>query len=72
MDAVCSGIVVYGGGDIVFDQTSKSNSGIWWLGQCKKSLSLMQKGQTSGCSHTVDTVHSGHSGCSGCSMQWTQ
>ena len=36
------------------------------------TLSLMQKGQTSGfsgCSHTVDTVHSGHSGRS---MQWMQ
>ena len=34
------------------------------------TLSLMQKGQTSGfsgCSHTVDTIHSGHSGRSGCS-----
>ena len=37
------------------------------------TLSLIQKGQTSGfsgCSHTVDTVHSGRSGCSGCSTQW--
>ena len=35
-----------------------------------RTLSLMQKGQTSGfsgCSHRVDTIHSGHSGCSGCS-----
>ena len=33
-----------------------------------RTLSLVQKGQTSGCSRTVDTVHSGcngHSGCSG-------
>ena len=36
------------------------------------TLSLMQKGQTSGfsrCNHTADTVHSGRSGCS---MQWMQ
>ena len=36
------------------------NSGVWWWG----TLSLMQKGQTSGfsgCSHTVDAVHSAHS-----------
>ena len=59
------------------------NSGIWWWGHClwcKKvkpvdavwgTLSLVLKGQTSGCStqwkqYTVDTV------CSGCSTQWIQ
>ena len=59
--AVCSGIVVYGGRDIVLwgkkvkpvDTVCSMqwNSGIWWWGHC----SLVQKGQTSGCS-----------------MQWTQ
>ena len=33
------------------------------------TLSCVQKGQTSGCSDTVDTVHSGRSGCS---TQWMQ
>ena len=38
-DAVCSGIVVYDGGDIVFgakrsNQWMQWNSGIWWLGHC--------------------------------------
>ena len=65
----CSGIVVYGGGDIVFGAkgsnqwmqyaidavcSAQCNNGIWWWGHC----SFLQKGQTSG--------------CSGCSMQWTQ
>ena len=78
VDAVCSGhsrIVVYGGGDIVFCG-KRSNQRLQWMqyavdkwymvvGYC----SLVQKGQTSGCSgcsHTVDTVHSGRS------MQWMQ
>ena len=63
MDAVCSGysgIVVYGGGDIVFG-TKKSNqwmqwmqwnSGIWWLGHC-----LLYK--------KVKPVEAVGSGCSG-------
>ena len=49
MDAVCSGIVVYGGGDIVFGakrsnqrmewmqytvHSMQLNSGIWWWGYC--------------------------------------
>ena len=29
VDAVCSGIVLYGGGDIVFDTKSSNHSGIW-------------------------------------------
>ena len=43
-----------------------------WLYMVVGTLSLVQKGQTSGfsgCSHTVDTVHSG---CSERSMQWMQ
>ena len=58
VDAVHSRIVVYGGGDIVFGAKRSNqwmqytacsvqwNSGIWWCGHC----SLVQKGQTRGCS----------------------
>ena len=65
----CSGIVVYGGGDIVFD-TKRSNQWMQWMHYAACSgcsgivvygvgtLSLVQKGQTSG--------------CSGYSTQWMQ
>ena len=70
VDAVCSGcsgIVVYGGGDIVFD-TKRSNQWTqwtqytvdeveWWY-MIVGTFSLVQKGQTSGCSE--------------CSTQWKQ
>ena len=74
VDAVCSGcsrIVIYGGGDIVFD-TKRSNQRMQWTQyavdavdiffECKKC----QTSRFSECSHTVDTVHIG---CSGCSTQ---
>ena len=68
-DAVCtgcSGIVVYGGEDIILMQKGETrrHSGcsnpleyrdIWWWGHCL----WLKKGQTSGCSHTVDRVHNG-------------
>ena len=66
MDAVHSGILVYGGGDIVFG-AKRSNQRTQWMQytvvywyMVVGTLSLVQKGQTSGfsgCSHTVDTVH---------------
>ena len=67
-----SGIMVYGGGDIVFG-AKRSNWGMQWMQYAVdtvrsghsgivvyggRTLSLVQKGQTSG--------------CSGCSMQWMQ
>ena len=64
VDAVCSGIVVYGGEDIVFGAKMSNqwmqyigtqwNSGIWWWGH----LSLVQKCQTRG--------------RNGCSTHWMQ
>ena len=57
----CSGIVVYGGGDIIFwckkvkpvDAVCSMqwNSGVWWWVNC----SLVQKGQTSG--RTMQWMH---------------
>ena len=55
----CSGITVYGGGDIVFGAKRSNlwmqwNSGIWWLGIVfgpKRSNQWRQ--------YIVDTVHSG-------------
>ena len=60
MDAIhsgCSGIVVYGGGDIVFgairsNQWMQWNSGIWWLGHCLWCNKVKP----------VDAIHSGCSG----------
>ena len=64
MDAVCSGcsrIVVYGGGDIVFD-VKRSNQRIQWMqSQSGHSTQWMQWTQ-----YVVDAV------CSGCSTQWMQ
>ena len=73
--SVCSGIVVYGCGDI--DSGAKrSNQWMHWMqytvnAVCSGCSGIVVygggdivKGQTSGfsgCSHTVDTVHSGHS-----------
>ena len=72
----CSGIVVYGGRDIVFG-TKRSNKWMQWMqytvdAVCSGCSGIVVygggdivKGQTSGfsgCTHTVDTVHSGHSG----------
>ena len=80
MGAVCSGcsrIMVYGGGDIVFD-TKRSKQWMQYAvcsGIVVYGCGDIVKGQTSGfsgCSYTIDTVHSGHStqyavhsGCSG-------
>ena len=73
MDAVCSGIVVYGCGDIVFG-AKRSNQWMQWMQYTVDAVCSgivvygggdIVKGQTSGfsgCTHTVDTVHSGHSG----------
>ena len=72
VDAVCIGLVVYGGGDIVLwckkvkpvDAVCSGHSGIVIYGGgdivfgVKRSNQWMQ--------YAVDTV------CSGCSMQWTQ
>ena len=56
MDAVRSGIMVYGGGDIVFG-AKRSNQRMQWMHCTVKywymvvgTLSLVQKGQTRGCS----------------------
>ena len=56
MDTVgsgCSGIVVYGGGDIVFG-AKRSNQ--WMQSHSEHSIPWMQWMQ-----YAVDTVHSGHS-----------
>ena len=68
MDAVrsgCSRIVVYGGGDIVFD-TKRSNQRMQWMQYTVEIVVYgggdivlwCKKGQTSGCSmhYAVDTV----------------
>ena len=75
VDTVCSGIVVYGGGDIVFGAKGQQvdavdtvcstqwNSCIWWWGHCvwyKKVKPV--DAVLCGCSQT--------SGCSGHSMQY--
>ena len=60
MDAVCSGcsgIVIYGGGDIVFgakrsNQWMQWNSGIWWWGHCLSCKKVIPE-------DAVDTVFSG-------------
>ena len=64
VDAVCSGIVVYGGGDIVFGakkvkpadtvdavHSMQWNSGIWWWGHCLWCIKVKPV-------DTVDVVHS--------------
>ena len=62
MDAVCSGIVVYGGGDIVFG-AKRSNQrtqwmqyaveyGMWWWGHCLWCKKVKPV-------DAVDAVHSG-------------
>ena len=92
MDAVsseCSGIVVYGGGDIVFD-AKRSNQRMQWMQYAVEywymvvgTLSVVQKGQTRGCSGCSTQWNSGiwwwghcslmqKGQTSGCSVQWTQ
>ena len=50
--------MVYGGGDIVFDQKGQTSGCSEIVVYSGGTLPLVQKGQTSG--------------CSGCSTQWTQ
>ena len=59
--AACSGIVVYGSGDIVFD-ARRSNQWIQWI----QSQSGHSTQWTQWTQYAVDTAHSG------CSTQWTQ
>ena len=56
MDAVCSGLVVYGGGDIVFD-AKRSNQWIQWM----QSHSGCSGYSTQWMPYAVDAVHSEHS-----------
>ena len=65
VDAVCSGIVVYGGGDIVFDTkkvkavdavcSTQWNSAIWWWRHCLWCIKVKPV-------DAMDAVCSGHSG----------
>ena len=74
VDAVCSEIVVYGGGDIVFG-AKRSNQWMQWM-QYAVHSGIVVYGLWGHClwckkvkpvdAFTVDTVHSG------CSMQWMQ
>ena len=79
MDAVCIGLVVYGGGDIVFD-AKRSNQWIQWMqsrsGHCTQwtqyavdAVDIVFDAKTS--NQWIQWMQS-HSGFSGCSTQWMQ
>ena len=59
----CSGIVVYGGGDIVFG-AKRSNQWMQWTQYAVDAVHSGHNMQWT--QYTVDAVHSGHN------MQWTQ